>query len=299
MHTPLDCRKQPFWENIDAILVVNLEHRTDRWDQLIETLTSFGVEDKAIRINAVDGKKLAGYNKAPWFRKRTSEHVSKMKAGSAGCCLSHRKAIELAKAKGFNRILLMEDDAFFKDPLDQEIGGFLGEFIENEKQWDMLYLGFYIKKCPYSQISTTTIRENQYNIWRIRGPLMFHATLIHSRIFDQLLQGLPNENTIWPWMTYWGSIDSWITNCFGRNPRIKIAGCRPNLVVQRANYSDICGRVLSVEESEGTHKPSELIPLSLDDLKKTVRLSLFEKVHQTVKRSSRVLKAFLFGYSKT
>ena len=106
---------------------------------------------------------------------------------------------------------------------------------------------------------------------------MFHATVIHSRIFDRLLEGLSTENNIWHWMTYWGSIDSWITNSFGRNPSIRIAECRPNLVVQKANYSDICGRVLSVEESEGTHKPSELIELGPDDLESSIGYHFLRK----------------------
>jgi glycosyl transferase, family 25 len=288
-----------FWEQIDAILVINLPHRSDRWTQLLDELESIGVAHKAVRIDAIDGKKLSGYEQKPWFRKRTPDPVARMKAGSAGCCLSHRKAIKLAKERGYKKILLMEDDADFKGPLKDEMGDFLGRFIQDESRWDMLYLGFYMKKCPYAMESTAMIQQNQYNIWRIRGPLMFHATVINSRIFDHLLEGLPRENNIWPWMTYWGSIDSWITNSFGRNPKIKIAGCRPNLVVQKANYSDICGRVLSIEESEGTHKPTELIPLKLGDLKKAIRLSFLEKIHQTIKRSCRVLKAYLFGYSKT
>jgi len=289
----------PFWEQIDAILVINLPHRSDRWTQLLHELESIGVAQKAIRIEAIDGKNLSGYDQKPWFRQKTPDPVARMKAGSAGCCLSHRKAIKLARDRGYKKILLMEDDADFKDPLTDEMGDFLGQFIQDDSRWDMLYLGFYIKKCPYRVESTTKISNYVYNIWRIRGPLMFHATVIQSRIFNQLLEGLPTEKNIWPWMTYWGSIDSWITNSFGRNPSIKIAGCRPSLVVQKANYSDICGRVLSVEESEGTHKPSKLIELGSDDLESSIRLSFFIKAHQRLKRFCRVLKAYLFGYSKT
>jgi GR25 family glycosyltransferase involved in LPS biosynthesis len=200
-----------------------------------------------------------------------------MKAGSAGCCLSHRKAIKLARDRGFKRILLLEDDADFKDSLTDEMDDFLGRFIQDDNVWDMLYLGFYMKKCSYRVESTTKISNSAYNIWRIPRPLMFHATVIHSRIFDRLLEGLSTENNIWHWMTYWGSIDSWITNSFGRNPSIRIAECRPNLVVQKANYSDICGRVLSVEESEGTHKPSELIELGPDDLESSIGYHFLRK----------------------
>ena len=116
--------KQSFWDQIDAILVINLKHRNDRWEKLLSELKVFGVDKKAVRIEAIDGKKLPGYNQKPWFTKKTHENVDKMKAGSAGCCLSHRKAIEFAKAQGYKRILLMEDDARFKEEFNEAADDF-------------------------------------------------------------------------------------------------------------------------------------------------------------------------------
>jgi|GEM_PF-6528840 len=109
-----------FWNQIDAILIINLKHRTDRWDRLYRTLTEIGVEDKIIRIEAIDGKTLPGYLQKPWFRKMTSQKVASMKAGSAGCTLSHRKAIAYAKAKGFKRISLNEKQ--FERSIDLSLG---------------------------------------------------------------------------------------------------------------------------------------------------------------------------------
>lgn len=262
-------------------------------------LKTYGVENKAIRVEALDGKQLPGYGTTPWFKSRTPENVAKMKAGSAGCCLSHRKAIELAKARGFKRILLMEDDARFKEEFNNEIESFLYEFLDETNQCDMLYLGFYQKTCVHMPTKKIARKDLEHQIWRIRGPLMFHATVIHERMYDKLLAGLPTTKNIWPWMTYWGSIDAWIQNKLGRETDVHIYGCRPNLIVQHANYSDICGRILSVEESEGTHRPSKLIPQTEAEFKRSLSRPLTIKIQQTLKRLGRLLRAYLLGYNKT
>jgi glycosyl transferase, family 25 len=291
--------KQPFWDQIDAILIVNMAHRTDRWEQLEKQLSEIGVADKMVQIEAIDGKTLPGYLEKPWFRSHTPENVSRMKAGSAGCCLSHRKAIQYAKDKGFKRILLMEDDALFNHNLKGKEGTAIGTILEDLNAWDMFYLGFYQKLNKHHVAVDIKSDEGNLQLWRIRGPLMFHATIINASIYGQLLAGLPTEKNIWPWMTYWGSIDSWIQNKFGRNKNVKIWATMPKLVVQVANYSDICGRLLSVEESEGSHRKSTLIPLDEKSFEKTLNLTFGEKCYDVLKRGNRVLRARFFGYKKT
>lgn len=291
--------KQPFWDQIDAILIVNMAHRTDRWEQLEKQLSEIGVADKMIQIEAIDGKTLPGYLEKPWFRSHTPGNVSRMKAGSAGCCLSHRKAIQYAKDKGFQRILLMEDDALFNHNLKGKEGAAIGTILEDLNAWDMFYFGFYQKLNKHHVAVDIKSDEGNLQLWRIRGPLMFHATVINASIYGQLLAGLPTEKNIWPWMTYWGSIDSWIQNKFGRNKNVKIWATMPKLVVQVANYSDICGRLLSVEESEGSHRKSTLIPLDKKIFEKTLNLTFGEKCYEILKRGNRVLRARLFGYKKS
>lgn len=290
---------QLLWNQIDAILVINLKHRNDRWEKLIDQLKVFGVDKKTVRVEAIDGKVLPGYGEKPWFTKRTPENVAKMKAGSAGCCLSHRKAIELAKAAGYKRILIIEDDAKFKEAFNDIADNSLSRFLQNIDQCDMLYLGFYQKTCVH--VPTQKVHKDglDYEIWRIRGPILNHATIIDQRIYDRLLAGLPTTNNIWLWMTYWGSIDSWIQNKFGRQTDIHIYGCRPNLVVQDVDYSDICGRMLTVEESEGTHRESKLIPVSKEQFSRSIQRPLLKIVQQILKRTGRVVRSYCLGYSKT
>lgn len=287
-----------FWDQIDAILIINLRHRNDRWDKLHAKLAEFGVAHKAVRIEAVNGKDLPTYLEKPWFSMRTPEHVARMRSGAAGCCLSHRKAIEHARKCGYGRILLMEDDALFKSDLRGREGELIAGILANKDMWDMFYLGYYQKLNKHYVVITEDLPCGLFELWRIRGPLMFHATVINSTIYDDLLAGLPRRENIWPWIAYWGSIDSWIYNSFGRNPKVRIWATMPKLVVQTPNYSDICGRVLSLEESEGSHRKSTLIPLDAEKFECSIKLGIHELIYQFIKRNGRLFRARLFGFRK-
>lgn len=295
----LDLPNSKFWSQIDAALVVNLKHRTDRWERIHTILRRHLPEDKIVRIDAVLGVDLPGYNQPPWFRESTPERVAKVKAGAAGCCLSHRKAIQTAKDAGYQRVLLLEDDADFYDELNTTQGDAVADVLEDDSAWDMFYLGFYQKLNKYHTVKSLSLDGKPFEIRRIRGPLYLHALVLNHRIFDRMLEELPEADDPWRWMTYWGSIDSWVQNRLGRDPGVRIWATEPKLVMQAATFSDIGGRMVSVEEGQGTHIRSTQISLDQRAFNRSIPLSPLEKLQQAYKRRSRVLKAKLFGYKKT
>lgn len=289
----------PFWSNIDAAMVVNLAQRTDRWERIHGILSKHLPDDKIVRVDARMGVDLPGYKQKPWFSASTPENVSIVKAGAAGCCLSHRKAIEMAKAAGYRRILLLEDDADFQNELDGPEGDAVASVLEDDLAWDMFYLGYYQKHNKHYVAKRLDINDKPFELRRIRGPLMLHAAVIHERVYDAMLAGLPNPDNPWPWMAYWGSIDAWIQNRFGRDPRVRIWATEPKLVMQVATWSDICGRMLTVEESQGTHRPTHSEALDEQAFERSIPLRLTERAYQAYKYGSRRLKARLFGHKKT
>lgn len=295
---PVNARKG-FWSCIDAVMVVNLKHRTDRWDRMHRILSKHLPDERIIRVDAEYGKELPGFAQKPWFTDRTSEKVAHMKAGSAGCCLSHRKAIEMAKAAGYQRILLMEDDADFYNELDTAEGDMIAELLAKPNGWDMFYLGYYQRLNKHHIVERRVIDGRQFELRRIRGPLMLHAAVIHERVFDKMLAGLPTKANIWQWVSYWGSIDAWIYNKFGRKRSVRIWACEPKLVMQVVSYSDICGRPLTVEESIGTHRTSKLVSLTADAFNRSIPVRPHMKLYQLYKRSMRFAKDRLRGYRKT
>lgn len=85
---------QPLYRNlfkegiIDAVLYINLAHRTDRRKQIESLLDTYEVpRDKIHRINAIQ-----------------------FKNGHKGCAASHMAAMDYARERGFSRVLVLEDD---------------------------------------------------------------------------------------------------------------------------------------------------------------------------------------------
>ncbi len=76
------------WDLVDAVLYINLEHRVDRREHLLGELGRIGVP--ASKIHRVD--------------------AVRRDVGALGCTLSHIKALELILEKGWDRVLVLEDD---------------------------------------------------------------------------------------------------------------------------------------------------------------------------------------------
>lgn len=291
--------KAVLWDHIEAILVINMKHRKDRWDTLMETMREIGVEHKVVRIEAVNGRDLEGYQKKPWFTDTTSEEVARMKAGQAGCTLSHRKAVTYAKSKNLGQYLVLEDDARFDDLLTGREGELIAEVIARPETWDLFYLGFYQRLNVHHTVKCEQIGGREFEIRRMRGPLLTHAFLVNSTVYDAMLADMPTEANVWGWIAYWGSVDSWIYNKFGRNREVKVWGTMPRLVNQAADFSDISGRVQTEDESRGVHRKSTLIAKDLAGLERSLDRSPFELLYQWFKRGGRRLRARFLGYSKT
>jgi len=96
------------------IYYINLAHRTDRNDHVLEQIESIGCT--AIRIEAVECKQ-----------------------GAIGCGMSHIRCLELAKEQNLPFVCIVEDDIEFTDPtfFRKQLDTFLSSSIA----WDILLLG--------------------------------------------------------------------------------------------------------------------------------------------------------------
>lgn len=106
-------------EYFDKVVVINLDRRTDRMEQLVPQLDKLGI--KYERHSAVDGKEL-GIN--PIF------------AGT----MSH---VEVLKNNRDTKILVLEDDAQFVDDFNEKFEEVM-QTLPND--WDIFYLGALIPK---------------------------------------------------------------------------------------------------------------------------------------------------------
>lgn len=132
---------------------MNLDSRTDRWEQVQKDFSSFG--------------KLAGIDIQRVSAIRDSEKPQQ------GVCKTFKSIIEMAKKEKLEYVLILEDDCYIIEPRS------VIESLNNAPDdWDILLGGAYYY-----------IIESEYNkYWKkVDKFCSLHFIVIHSRIYDKIL----------------------------------------------------------------------------------------------------------------
>lgn len=113
----------------------------------------------------------------------------KLNNGEIGCFISHREIWKEAKSRGHNRILVLEDDAEFKQ-------GAVETFerdIDKLPEWDLLYLGQ--RNYDNMRNSRTSDGDNAAliehisgNLYKADGCWLTHAYAVNMKCVDYLLE---------------------------------------------------------------------------------------------------------------
>ena len=105
--------------HFDIIYIINLKHRTDRLEEIMNELKVMEVDEKKIRrINAIYDKEF----------------------GALGCAQSHRLALSMfLKDKEAKNCLILEDDFMFSRDKTY-VDATLTEVFQSLKKWDVLML---------------------------------------------------------------------------------------------------------------------------------------------------------------
>lgn len=152
------------FNNFDKILYINLEHRTDRKDQILKELKKMNIPTNKIdRIDAVHEK----YN------------------GHIGCAKSHIKSLEYAKSQKYESVIILEDDFVFtqdKELVNKRISDFLKNF---KGKWDVIQLTTVFKKIDDI--------KNVEDIKKVKSATTSSAYIIKAHFYDKLINTL-NES---------------------------------------------------------------------------------------------------------
>ncbi|MDP4625637.1 MAG: glycosyltransferase family 25 protein [Akkermansiaceae bacterium] len=214
---------------LDGTLVINLDQRSERLADIGTRLDAVNSLGKWQRLPAVSGVDLPGFGEAPWFR---SGKRDMSWAGRAGCTLSHRSAILQAKQNGWSNVLILEDDATFDEQLDHVI-----QSIPDDG-WDVCYLGYTDALEPYG--APTSVTET-HNLIPVFGCYTTHAYILRGNVFDRLLEQLPDEHSIWPWISEHRAIDRWYSRHMTRD--FRVTAVSPGVIGQITDFSDIGQRL--------------------------------------------------------
>ena len=233
MNTP-SLNRASIWDSIDGVLVLNLDRSPERMERFMQKNGHLIPADKIVRISAAYGRDLPGYGEAPWFTERTGERA-KFWAGTAGCALSHRRAIEYASAHGWKTVLILEDDAVLNATDD---GLWLMRCaLRALKGRYMLYPGFS-RPTPYGRCIR---RKGDSSLWQVEGVLSTFAYLVPQSMYDRLLALMPTEDNIWEWMSIHRAIDTFYKDTAANLPGVKIYAIQPDLVMHIDGMSDVAG----------------------------------------------------------
>jgi GR25 family glycosyltransferase involved in LPS biosynthesis len=192
-------------------LVINLESRPDRLQNVLCELQKLGVD--AQRYNA-----------------------NKTANGAIGCTISHIKCLEIAKQNDWKHVFICEDDITFLDPALFVKN--LTKFYESDYDWDVVIAGGN-NALPYRKASDFCIQV--HNCQTTTG------YIVQNHYYDVLIQnfkdGLKNllKN---PESKSENAIDMYWKRLQNRDRWYMII---PPTVIQCAGYSDIEGRVVNYQ----------------------------------------------------
>lgn len=222
------------WQHVDAVLVINLEKRKERWTHLKESIDGMIPEDKVTRFPAVLGIEIPGYGERPWFRGRSSDTRW---AARAGCTLSHRATQEMAAARNWDLTLVLEDDADFSGIEAEELNEALRKLLEVKNTWDVCYLGFSKTRGPSRLLS----QIGNHGIYQVTGCSAAHAYLVNAKAREWILKGLPSKDRIWSWTSLHRISDRWYS--WNMSRELSIIAVSPSMINQQVGFSDLVQNV--------------------------------------------------------
>lgn len=197
---------EPFEDKKDTGFVINLDKRTDRWEEI--------------------QKKFEAY---PFFLQRFS--AIKHTRGWIGCGLSHMRIVQMAKEANMPYVLLIEDDC--SPTYYMKYWGDIKRWLHtNKDKWDIFLGG----NCYYNYTSMfENASDSIKEVCKINDSLDLYYTklmctqflYINSTVYDKYLQWENNQNE--PIDMYPDKIG------------IRTISCVPFIAIQGNDHSDIRG----------------------------------------------------------
>jgi GR25 family glycosyltransferase involved in LPS biosynthesis len=189
-------------EYFDKIYCINLDRREDRWRKCS---TLFEKNNIIVdRFSAID--------------KQDIKNESILNSGQLACLLSHLDILNIALEKGYEKILVFEDDVVF----DEDINNFFKNNIQDvPDDWKFLYFGG-------AHLNGLNLFKN--NVFKTTGTLTTHAYAIKCDIIAKIIPSI--SQTEFPVDVYYANVHNEFPSYVFRNDNKTIAW-------QDDDYSDI------------------------------------------------------------
>lgn len=153
-------------EYFDKIFVITLHRSADRHEKINKHLASvefeyfYGVDkldltmEELIRTSVYD----------PVKAKKMHRNSKEMYLGQVACSLSHRKLYHHILEKGYEKVLIMEDDMV---PVSYGDEVFLNIIKELPSDWELVYWGYYLNEVVTGKMKLTQVYYSILSALRI------------------------------------------------------------------------------------------------------------------------------------
>jgi GR25 family glycosyltransferase involved in LPS biosynthesis len=215
-----DDSKSAFFQKIDRIYYINLEHRQDRKDEFLSNFSSID-EDRIYRINA-------SYEK---------------NNGALGCLRSHIMALEKAlvdsiESSGEENILICEDDFYIKDIF--YCNRILNYAFNVLPDWNVIMLAHN----THDSVDTEYVTDKGEKIIKIIHSATASGYLLKKSYISRLLEIYKSDYEKYmktkDWQTDFCTDVSWVK----LQKKDEWFAFVPTIAIQRKSYSDIQGGVV-------------------------------------------------------
>jgi hypothetical protein len=152
-----------FKDYFDITYCINLDKRTDRWEQAQVEFKKIGISVR--RVSAIDGSLYPEY--------------AGLKPGANGCRLSHLKVLNMAIKNQYDKIFIAEDDIIFDDNFNEKFES-LEEQIPND--WDLIYL------CANPHTGQRKFVNK--NIYKMTGGYSSHSIIMRNTFFKKAIDAI-------------------------------------------------------------------------------------------------------------
>lgn len=163
----------------NKIFFINLDDSTQRLYNILNEFQQARITNyermPGIRLTGLDNIPAENYNNLQSHQKINDFY----KIGICGANMAHVKCIEEAKNRGYNKVLILEDDIGIHPDINNMFEKIVNQI--DSIHWDMLFLGY---------ANITTLQETiviSDNIIKNPGILACHAYAVNHTIYDTIL----------------------------------------------------------------------------------------------------------------
>lgn len=211
----------------DNIFCINLEKRPDRKNTLEDQLQKSKMKVEWFR--GYDGDILKPFIDKNIFVRRTG--------GYLGCLLSHLEVIKISYRRGYETVLILEDDISIHKNLHEEFGKIINNIKNQNLEWDVLYLGHASFTGDYNigiedkKWEAITNERYQNQVVETVNSWTCHARALNRKAMKAILDYYEKNG-------YYYELDRVLVSEFQKEKKLKFYRAYPQLFVQNDTISN-------------------------------------------------------------